>query len=313
MPRLNTEQLMERIQKRIHQLELGEEIAAKDIKALLNAEQQQQLADALAAQVALKKNKRARTDAEKQAWGWKSIREVRLDVLRSALNAANDGLLEDYERRLNEKEVRQANIYLREYSDARKADKSVFAAQGAANNALTRAALPRVDGQDVNSMSQRDREVKAIGDWKIGSSTVTHEIDVIHAKYITGVAGADATTVATLQGLKKRVRTADVACEEMTTAFVAATMLWSISSKKEIRNNISKQMATKKPNDYIEIPELDITKDCKKLVAEIKKLNVLLRDVQRGKETIKDCYAKRQTMYILEHSKRNTALDILMK
>ena len=49
MPKLNTEQLMERIQKRIHQLELGEEIAAKDIKALLNAEQQQQLADALVA------------------------------------------------------------------------------------------------------------------------------------------------------------------------------------------------------------------------------------------------------------------------
>ena len=39
MPKLNTEQLMERIQKRIHQLELGEEVAAKDIKALLNAEQ----------------------------------------------------------------------------------------------------------------------------------------------------------------------------------------------------------------------------------------------------------------------------------
>ena len=37
---------MERIQKRIHQLELGEEIAAKDIKALLSAEQQQKLVDA---------------------------------------------------------------------------------------------------------------------------------------------------------------------------------------------------------------------------------------------------------------------------
>ena len=118
MPKLNTEQLMERIQKRIHQLELGEEVAAKDIKALLNAEQQQ-LKNALAAQVELKKIQRARTDEEKQALGWKSIREVRLDVLRAALNAANDGLLADYERRLKEKEVRQANIYLREYFAAR--------------------------------------------------------------------------------------------------------------------------------------------------------------------------------------------------
>ena len=162
MPKLNTEQLMERIQKRIHQLELGEEIAAKDIKALLSAEQQQQLVDALAAQVELKKIQRARTDAEKQALGWKSIREVRLDVLRSALNAANDGLLEDYERRLKEKEVRQANIYLSEYFAARADGKEQYAAQGAANNALTRAALPRVDGQDVNSMSKRDREVFAL-------------------------------------------------------------------------------------------------------------------------------------------------------
>ena len=162
MPKLNTEQLMERMQKRIHQLELGEEVAAKDIKALLNAEQQQQLVDALAAQVELKKSKRVHTEEEKQALGWKSIREVRLDVLRAALNAANDGLLADYERRLNEKEVRQANIYLREYSEARKANKDIFAAQGAANNALTRAALPRIDEQDVNSMSKRDREVFAV-------------------------------------------------------------------------------------------------------------------------------------------------------
>ena len=162
MPKLNTEQLKERIQKRIHQLELGEEVAVKDIKALLNAEQQQQLAVALAAQVELKKNKRARTDEEKQALGWKSIREVRLDVLRAALTAANDGLLADYERRIKEKEIRQADIYLREYSDARKADKSVFAAHGAANNALTRAALPRIDGQAVQSMSKRDRDVLAL-------------------------------------------------------------------------------------------------------------------------------------------------------
>jgi len=55
MPKLNTEQLMERLERRIHQLELGEEIAAKDIKALLSAEQQQQLVEALAAQVKLKK------------------------------------------------------------------------------------------------------------------------------------------------------------------------------------------------------------------------------------------------------------------
>ena len=47
---------------------------------------------------------------EKQALGWKSIREVRLEVVRLALDAANDGLLADYERRLNEKEVHQVQL-----------------------------------------------------------------------------------------------------------------------------------------------------------------------------------------------------------
>jgi hypothetical protein len=47
---------------------------------------------------------------EKQALGWKSIREVRLEMVQLALGAANDGLLADYERRLNEKEVRQVRL-----------------------------------------------------------------------------------------------------------------------------------------------------------------------------------------------------------
>jgi len=35
---------------------------------------------------------------------------VRLEVVRLALDAANDGLLADDERRLNEKEVRQVQL-----------------------------------------------------------------------------------------------------------------------------------------------------------------------------------------------------------
>ena len=48
---------------------------------------------------------------------------------------------------------------MREYFAARADGKEQYAAQGAANNALTRAALRRVDGQAVRSMSKRDKEV----------------------------------------------------------------------------------------------------------------------------------------------------------
>jgi len=155
--------------------------------------------------------------------------------------------------------------------------------------------------------------VKDIGDWKVGSSTVTHEIDVIHAKYITGVAGADEAAVRKLQALKKRAKTADKASIEMVKAFMTATMLWSVSAKKDIRLQIAAAMTTKRPEDYIEKPEVDVTKDCKKLVAEIKKLNKEVRDVQRGKKTMLDCYKKAQTMKILKPGGKDGVLDILMK
>ncbi len=157
------------------------------------------------------------------------------------------------------------------------------------------------------------RLVKGYALWKIGASDVGYEIDVTHAKYITGVAGADAITVALIQAWKRRGITAQKAADEMIKAHRAATLLWSRSMKPLIRVDIARHMKGLRQANCIEVPEIDITKDCKKLVVEIKKLNKELRDVQRGKETIKDCYAKRQTMYILEHSRRNTALDILVK
>lgn len=154
---------------------------------------------------------------------------------------------------------------------------------------------------------------KDVGDWTIGNSSVSYEVDVLHAKYITGVAGADAATVAKLQALKKRSRTADKASTEMMMLFMTATMLWSVSAKKDIRVKIAAAMKTKRAEDYIEKPEVDVTKDCKKLVEEIKKLNKELRGVKRGKQTMLDCYSKQQVMNGLSGKGKSTVLEILMK
>ena len=86
MPKINATHKLERIQKRIAQLENDEALEARDINALLTPEQQQELKDAWAIQQQLRKNhKPPKTDAEKNKLGWKTIREVRLDVYRNAL------------------------------------------------------------------------------------------------------------------------------------------------------------------------------------------------------------------------------------
>ena len=164
MPKLNTDVLIQRLQGRIAELEAGAEIAIKHIRALLTDTQQQTLDDALAEQVELKKGRRARTEEEKKALGWKTIREVRLEVLKSALAEANAGLLADYKRRMKADDVRQGRIYFDALNKAENDGKDSQAAKVWANNELTRAGLRRMDGMEVAHQSKRDREVNEMED-----------------------------------------------------------------------------------------------------------------------------------------------------
>jgi hypothetical protein len=164
MPKLNTDVLIQRLQGRIAELEAGAEIAIKHIRALLTDAQQQSLDDALAEQVELKKVKRARTEEEKKALGWKTIRDVRLEVLKNALAEANAGLLADYKRRGKAANVRQMRIYMAAMAQAEKDGKDLQAAKAWANNELTRAGLRRMDGMSVAHQSNRDREVSEMED-----------------------------------------------------------------------------------------------------------------------------------------------------
>ena len=88
MPELDDTHTSQRLQWRIDELEAGAEIAKRDINAVLDEQQQQELASELAAMQALKKQSRARTDEQKQAAGWKTIREIRIEVLKRALAQA---------------------------------------------------------------------------------------------------------------------------------------------------------------------------------------------------------------------------------
>lgn len=164
MPKLNTDVLIQRLQGRIAELEAGDEIAKKHILALLNDAQQKALEDALAAQVQLKQDKRARTEEEKKALGWKTIREVRLEVLKNALAKANSGLLADYKCRIKAADVRQARIYFEAFGKARDEGKDIDAAKVWANNELTRAGLRRMDGLEVAHQNKRDSEVNEMED-----------------------------------------------------------------------------------------------------------------------------------------------------
>lgn len=155
MPKLDPLHIHDRLRKRLEELEAGEEIAAKDIRALLTDEQQSALDAAWAEQQMLRKNGRARTEEERQALGWKSKREVRIEAFKKAFAEADKGILAALQKMQSDAEVRRDRIYLDTYFAALDEGRDKEQAKSQANNALTRAGLQRLDGVRRSPMLKR--------------------------------------------------------------------------------------------------------------------------------------------------------------
>ena len=162
MPKLNVTHLVRRIQERIEQLERGDALEARDINALLTKEQQQALRDVWTKQQALRKiQKPPKTNEEASKIGWKTIREVRLEIYKQALQEAQDGVGDGIEKLLHQSEVKAARVFMDAFSKAKEEDKNAWSA---GNIALRRNGFSRIDGQSYSYSNKRDREVNEMED-----------------------------------------------------------------------------------------------------------------------------------------------------
>ncbi len=159
MPKLDGTHIEGRLRERLEKLRSGEEVAKREIEALLTDDQVAAMNAAWAEQQQLRKKKRARTKEEEIALGWKTKREIQIEAYEQAITQADDRMLETLEELQYKASVRQARIFLDSYTAAIAAGKTDDVARNLANNDLTRAGLRRVDGQVVGHQSKRDREV----------------------------------------------------------------------------------------------------------------------------------------------------------
>jgi hypothetical protein len=167
MPKLNTLQIEDRIVEYNRRIREGEEIAIRDIKVILtwvDGGLIQWMDNEWEQQLQLRKQKRARTEEEKSALGYKTKRDIQIEALEKAREKICEELLEKFEKEIAEKEYRQARVLLDGFEKAKRANKSFESAFAFANNELTRANLPRVDGIKVSTDSRRDKEVWAMED-----------------------------------------------------------------------------------------------------------------------------------------------------
>lgn len=166
MPKLDATHILSRLNARLEQLVKGEEVARRELESLLTEHQIAAWDAAWEQQQQLRKQKRARTKEEEAALGWKSKREVTIEVLKAAIEDAWNGLEAEMERLQRKAEVRATKIYFNNLKQALDEGRSMQEAEVRANNALTRAGLRRMDGRVVGTLglNKRDREIREMED-----------------------------------------------------------------------------------------------------------------------------------------------------
>ena len=96
-----------------------------------------------------------------QHFGWRTLREVRLDFLRAIQEKLTASALDDILAEQRDSEVRAARVYMAAWAEAYDEGKN---AESAGNIALRRNGFRRMDKQDRYGESERDREVRLIED-----------------------------------------------------------------------------------------------------------------------------------------------------
>ena len=120
MPKINNLHKTERLQQRIQQLKEGVDVAIREINSLLSAQQQQLLNDTWQEHLALREtNELAKSE-------YKTIREIRIEVLTSVLDEMHLNALEDIQHLQHKTEVKAAKVFLDAYFEAEKNGKNAM-------------------------------------------------------------------------------------------------------------------------------------------------------------------------------------------
>ncbi len=155
MPKLSPVQKLGRIQEVIEQLERGEEVEAKKNKALLDEKHLKALDDAWTKQLVLRdKHRPPKTKEEARRIGWKTQREVRIEIYKQAAAVGSANVVDDLKKEQKATEIRAAKIYL----EARFAAKDGTNKDSAGKIALVRAGLRAPEPV----VTERDKEMRKL-------------------------------------------------------------------------------------------------------------------------------------------------------
>jgi hypothetical protein len=157
MPKVDELQKYEKLQEQLADLKEGKEVATRKMNVVLDEKQLKAIDDAWAEQQQLRKTTKARTKQQQIDAGYKSKRDVQIEVYEQAIKDMDITAI--LRKKLDDLELRRTKIYLDSYFNATRDDKTRHQAESIANNDLKRAGMRRYDGVDNAYNSKRDKEI----------------------------------------------------------------------------------------------------------------------------------------------------------
>ena len=157
MPKVTETQRHEKLREQLADLKAGKEVSQRKMNVALTPTHLNEIDVRWNAQLELRDKVKARTKEQQQAAGYKTKREVQIEVYEEAINELNPTAM--LRRELDDLEKRRAKIFMKHYTQARKDGKEIAQAESMANNELTRAHIRRYDGADNSFRNKRDKEV----------------------------------------------------------------------------------------------------------------------------------------------------------
>ena len=118
MPKLTDALIFEKLREQLADLKAGKEVEARKMKTILSDAQLKQIDDKWNEQQKLRAKVKARTKQQQIDAGYKSKREVQIEVYEEAVKEQNP--LTILQKEMRKADVRRAKIFMDSYGNARK-------------------------------------------------------------------------------------------------------------------------------------------------------------------------------------------------
>lgn len=163
-----------------------------------------------------------------------------------------------------------------------------------------------------NTLAAFESAIAGVLDWKIGSSTISEELDKVKARQIVNEEAEDADLDA-LRLIQPVAMTEEQVADKLITAYYTACSVWIKAKDSVVNTELSDLFGKKNAERHKETPAVKLTKEANAAIRNIMKSTQQMRDYGNGTNTLRRELEKKQVMRGLSGQGIDAAIKLMLK